>query len=137
MLFHLSKEPRSDEVFDLYMTLNTGNSESQLELLDLSNCKGLDMESFANNAPVFGRLTSLLLPRCGLSKKDTQHLVKLFEKMPGLVFLDVRHNKLEVGTVIQNLKLLPNLSYLLLDGNGGSELHVQELRKQGVQIKIA
>jgi Leucine-rich repeat (LRR) protein len=133
-MYHLSKGTRNENNPENHVGISSGINITSLELLDLSYCKGIDLKALAANAPVFQSLSSLIIQKCGLTYDDTQHLIKLFDKIPNLVYLDVKNNKLDLIKLIDGVDKLPSLSYLLVDGNPKPQCFMEEIRRLGLHI---
>jgi hypothetical protein len=134
VMYHLSQGSRNNDNPENHVGITCSINITSLELLDLSYCKGIDLKALATNAPIFQSLTSLIIQKCGLTYEDTQHLIKLFDKLPNLIYLDVKNNKLDLIKLIDAVERLPDLSYLLVDGNPKPQCFMEEVRKLGLHI---
>lgn len=134
IMYQLAKDTRIAYSPENSLELSHEYGISTIELLDLTCCKEIDMASLAKNAPIFKSLTSLILQRCRLDEKDTDHLVCLFDKTPNLIFLDIKHNCLDLEKILKSVGKLPELGYLLVDGNPKPKNFYEELKKLDVHI---
>lgn len=77
----------------------------------------------------YKNLSSLILHNCGIKNIETVHFKELFEKSPKLVYLDVRHNEINVEMFIKYIYLLPELYYLFMSNNSTNNEYISLLRK--------
>ena len=133
-MYQLGKNSRSVFGPENNLELISEFGISTIEILDLSSCKEIDMKALARNAPIFKSLTSLILQRCRLQKEDTEFLVSLFDKTPALIYLDIKQNSLDLIKILDAVKILPELAYLLVDGNPKPKGFLEEMRKRELHI---
>ncbi|CAI2373414.1 unnamed protein product [Moneuplotes crassus] len=134
VMYQLGKDPRSMYSPENNLELSLELRISTIEILDLSCCKGIDMKALSKNAPIFKCLTSFILQRCNLKEDHTDSLVSLFEKTPSLIFLDIKHNSFDLLKILEALHTLPELGYLLVDGNPKPKNFLEEVKKLDIHI---
>jgi len=134
IMYHLGQESKMFNFPEKHIGSLSDEGISTIELLDLSSCKGIDLKALANKAPMFKNLTSLILHKCGLLKEDTLDLVTLFDKTPNLIYLDIKHNSLDLIKILDAAEKLPELGYLLVDGNPKPKGFMEEVRKLDIHV---
>ncbi len=134
LMYQLGKDSRSVFSPENNLELSSEYGISTIEILDLSHCKGLDMQTLTKNAPIFKCLTSLILQKCRLQAEDTEYLVSLFEKTPNRILLDIKHNSFDLLQILDAIPCLSELGHLLVDGNPKPKTFMEEVRKLDIHI---
>jgi len=134
LMFHLGQEAKASCSPEYPIDFRMEEGVSTIELLDFTSCKDINLKVLADKAPMFKDLSSLILTKCGLQKGESEILQLLFDKMPNLIYLDIRHNSLDLMVVLESVSRLSQLSYLMVDGNPKPKGFMEEVRRLDIHI---